>query len=279
MRDSGRGLLFLAAVMSLTFSLAHRVSPAQSNFDAEAREPQPAQPAGKRVEFGNRASELMGKKVYCVRGEKLGWVSDLVIDTYSGGLKYVIISGGGFAGIGSHRRAVPTGALSLATVWRDTACLNVTPERWRSAPKLGRHALATLGDPAQAQQIYQYYHQAWPPSAEPAANASSPESWRSERESAPKEINPGEKGSLQFASDLIGERVENRERRVIGRILDLLVELKSPNPTFAILKPASFLTKNEKLPADQLFLIPVNDIKSSDGHGRIALDVTPAQFQ
>src|SRR4051812_6722947 len=112
MRKLGRGLLFLTAVMGLTLGLASKVSQTQNNFGTEGQEPEVRQ----AVEFGHRASEVMGKIVYCARGEKLGWVSDLVIDSRTSALKYVVVSSGGFAGIGRQRRAVPPSALSLATI-------------------------------------------------------------------------------------------------------------------------------------------------------------------
>jgi hyperosmotically inducible protein len=275
MRNLGGGLL-AAALISLALGLANRVSPAQSDPGAGGRKPQPSRAEDQREELGSRASDLMGKKVYCIRGEKLGRVSDLVIDTYTGGLTYVLISSGGVAGIGAHRRAVPPGALSLATVRRDAVSLNVTPEHWRAVPTLDRELMAKLGDPAQAGRIYQYFPQARRPAAgqEATLGTSRPAGERDRTG-----VHGAPTGSLRFASDLIGKRVENQQGRVAGRIVDLLVELKKPKRALAIFEPAGFLIKREKLSPDHLFLVGVNDLKASGGRGRIALEVAPAGFR
>lgn len=53
------------------------------------------------------ASILKGARVHNVAGEGLGKVDDLVLDLHSGRITYVVISLGGFFGIGDKLYAVP----------------------------------------------------------------------------------------------------------------------------------------------------------------------------
>jgi predicted regulator of Ras-like GTPase activity (Roadblock/LC7/MglB family) len=58
-----------------------------------------------------KASEVIGMTVNSLQNEKLGKVSDLAVDVESGRIVLVIISTGGFLGMGDTLTAVPPGAL------------------------------------------------------------------------------------------------------------------------------------------------------------------------
>src|ERR1035438_6842186 len=58
-----------------------------------------------------KASDLIGMEVKNNQNEKLGKVNDLALDVESGRIVYVILSTGGFIGIGDTLHAVPPGAL------------------------------------------------------------------------------------------------------------------------------------------------------------------------
>src|SRR5690348_17270259 len=118
MMNWGRGFAVLAWI-GLAFVLSNNISSANSKPDTANNPVPPRKQAGApAVDTSSRAGDLIGKRVESVRGETLGVVTDLVIDTRSGRLEYVIIASGGFAGIGRQQKPVPPGALSAATVKR-----------------------------------------------------------------------------------------------------------------------------------------------------------------
>ena len=65
-----------------------------------------------RLNGAAKASELIGMTVNNYQEEKLGKVSDLAIDVESGRIVQVILSTGGFIGIGDTLTAVPPGGLA-----------------------------------------------------------------------------------------------------------------------------------------------------------------------
>ena len=81
-----------------------------------------------------KASDLIGTEVKNNQNEKLGKVDDLVVDVESGLIVYVILSTGGFIGIGDTLHAVPPGALHH-DVASKTLQLDADKEKLSAAPK------------------------------------------------------------------------------------------------------------------------------------------------
>jgi sporulation protein YlmC with PRC-barrel domain len=219
-----------------------------------------------------KESELKGKTVESKNGEKLGSVHDLVIDSQSGRLDFVIISTGGLAGLGAQLKVAPPAALSLATAKKNIVSLDVGPDEWKGAPSVTKDQIANLGNPSQAQQIYQYYHQTWPAiGAQAKALAQT---------LSPTGRNPSQAGQqVSLASNLIGKRVVNSQNQDMGKISDLLVDFTNPKTTFAILKPGALITESNKEAGKELFAVPVNAFKMSPESNKAILDVDPGQFQ
>ncbi|MDB6016018.1 MAG: antigen [Pedosphaera sp.] len=251
--------VILATLMS---SLPEPRSLAQNLNPDNRLSHQPQQQTLTQDSPGVQASALLGKRVESTAGNKLGSVSDLIIDIRSGRVAYVIISSGGFIGIGRQQKVVPPGAMSLATTKRNTVSLDVTLDRWKSAPIFNRATMARLGNPAPARQIYQYYQQS-APIAETQSSTSPPD----------------RRNHLELASRLRGKAVVDRQGHEIGTISDLLVDLGSPKGAFAILKPGPFITVSNKQAMDQLFAVPINYLNPDGQSDRAILESTPTQFQ
>ena len=79
------------------------------------------------------SATLDGNKVLTTDGETAGKVKDIMLDVRSGRIAYVVMSSGGFLGIGDKLFAIPWSALTLDT---DRACfvLNVDVQRIKDAP-------------------------------------------------------------------------------------------------------------------------------------------------
>ena len=61
------------------------------------------------------SDKVEGTTVYNNAGEKLGSIDDLMIDKYSGQVRYAVLEFGGFLGMGSDRYPIPWKMLKYAT--------------------------------------------------------------------------------------------------------------------------------------------------------------------
>jgi sporulation protein YlmC with PRC-barrel domain len=77
---------------------------------ASPRQP-PSQARSERLNGAARATDIIGMTVYNYQNERLGKVEDLAVDVESGRIVQVILSTGGFLGMGNTFTAVPPGAL------------------------------------------------------------------------------------------------------------------------------------------------------------------------
>src|ERR1017187_6880347 len=68
-------------------------------------------PSANRLNSAAKASDIIGMTVKNLQDEKLGKVEDLALDVQSGRIVQVILSSGGFLGVGNTLMAVPPGAL------------------------------------------------------------------------------------------------------------------------------------------------------------------------
>ncbi|HEX2151444.1 MAG TPA: PRC-barrel domain-containing protein, partial [Stellaceae bacterium] len=98
--------LFGAALISVP-ATAQTTRPADQAPAATQRAPEAKAPALYEMKAGNwRATKLDGVDVYNPNNEKIGDVSELIIDR-NGKIEAVVIGVGGFLGMGEHQVAVP----------------------------------------------------------------------------------------------------------------------------------------------------------------------------
>lgn len=271
----GKGFMIPLAAIIMALSLPARVSIAQNQNNANPTGKQQNSPSGQTQNSTMRAhrvraSKLMGYKVESQSGESLGTVKDLAIDTRSGRFEFVLISTGGFAGLGAELKAVPPTALSPATAKEKTLALNITPDRWKIAPNFNKEQIANVGNPVQMRLIYRYYGQTWPALAlAPGASPPMPPTGRE----------TGNTEKLRLASDLIDKSVANQQGQDMGRITDVIVSFHNPNMTFALLKPGSFITSKSESTKNELFAVPVSAFIASATDKKLLLDINPGEFQ
>lgn len=70
---------------------------------------------GMKTKGLQRADQLMNSMVYNAQGEKIGDVKDIVLETSQNRVEYVVLSFGGFMGIGNDLHAIPMYAFDLST--------------------------------------------------------------------------------------------------------------------------------------------------------------------
>ncbi|HZQ46910.1 MAG TPA: PRC-barrel domain-containing protein [Verrucomicrobiae bacterium] len=275
MKNYGDFMLHFAAIivtlgLSAGLSMAHNQdSSAPGNGQKNSASSQSRQRAPTATQ-AIKAGKLLGYTVESQTGEKLGKVKDLAIDSQSGQLDFVLVATGGVAGIGSQWKAVPPAALSPATALQKTLALDITPDRWKTAPSFSKDQIANMGGQLQMAQIYKYYGQTWSAVAQAA---------RSGATLAPTGRETGKTAKLQLASELIGKHVVNEQNKDVGKIDDVLVNLKNPGTTFALLKPGSFITSADQAAKSGIFAVPVNAFIASAKDKNLILDVNPGEFQ
>lgn len=93
------------------------------------------------------ADTLEGDTVVNQSGDKLGEITDIMIDVPSGRVAYAVLSCGGFMGIGDKLFAIPWGALTLDATQKQFV-LNIAKDHWPS-----------MADSTWANQVHDYYGQ------------------------------------------------------------------------------------------------------------------------
>jgi sporulation protein YlmC with PRC-barrel domain len=195
-------------------------------------------------------------KVQNVDGEKIGAVSDLVIDLRSGVPEYVIVRSSGFV-VGRRRSViVPMSAIALKTAKAGIAAVDMSKRKWRFAPEFVRKDLAWIGQPEKARQIAQFYGGAENVpivlSKAEAQSASLSSTGRADQTS-----HPNQHGNYHLASELIGTVVVARQQREVGAISDLLVDAAETKPTFAIVSADGVSAEGARVAVPLKMLRPV----------------------
>lgn len=102
------------------------------------------------------ASTLDGDKILSTDGEEVGKVKEIMLDVQGGRIAYVVMSCGGFLGIGDKLLAIPWNALTLDTT-RKCFLVSLSSERIKNAPGFDKQHWPSMADATWATSIHQYY--------------------------------------------------------------------------------------------------------------------------
>ena len=103
-----------------------------------------------------KATKLIGMSVKNLQDEKLGKVENILVDMASGRIVALVISSGGFLGMGDELSAVPPTALRFTTD-RDNLQLDASKEMLSSAPHFKADQWPDFDQPSYAGGIYRAY--------------------------------------------------------------------------------------------------------------------------
>lgn len=152
-------LISASASSILAFSTLAQDTPIpKTDGPSYTRERAPHAQRADRLNGAAKASDLIGMEVKNYQDEKLGKVEDLAVDVESGRVVQVILSSGGFIGIGDTLTAVPPGALHH-DVAQKVLHLDASKEKLQNAPKLDKSNWAESTDSAQLSTVYRHYGQ------------------------------------------------------------------------------------------------------------------------
>ncbi len=226
---------YLALVPAL--ALAFATSSAYAAGEADKRAATGTQPtvATKSASTGvqqMRASELIGKNVSNSKGERLGEIKDLVVDTTNGNVQYAVIGMGGFLGVGDKLYAYPLERFERTTE-RGKLLLNVDKNKMKSAPGFDDKSWPDFGTAAYRGQVDAFY------GTKSAATA-----------------------RYARASQILKGDVKDRSNNDIGDIEDMVVSLPNGHVSYVVLEFDRAWNPNNKLVA-----MPIKALKSEDGDG------------
>ncbi|WP_162913328.1 PRC-barrel domain-containing protein [Rhodospirillaceae bacterium SYSU D60014] len=103
------------------------------------------------------ASELVGRTVRDLDGERAGEVEYLMIDALAGDVSYVILGAGRGLDIGADYVAVPWSAVVVRPEDERRLALDVSRDRLMQAPRLSENELAELTNPALLAHVTNFY--------------------------------------------------------------------------------------------------------------------------
>jgi sporulation protein YlmC with PRC-barrel domain len=124
------------------------------NDNANARG---ANSSGSSLGYVQKASKLMGTSVKNLQNETLGKVENFTVDLAAGRVVAVIISSGGFLGMGDELSAIPPSALKF-NAENDTLQLDATKESLASSPHFKANEWPDLSQPSYVGGVYRAYN-------------------------------------------------------------------------------------------------------------------------
>lgn len=107
-----------------------------------------------------RASKVLDQHVYTTSDEKVGDVEELGIDPRNARIGYVVVSTGGFLGIGDKLHAIPWEAVKSrpgAEKDGDKLVVDLTKERLTKAPEFKKDDWARMSQVGYMNELYAYY--------------------------------------------------------------------------------------------------------------------------
>ena len=215
----------------------------------------------------HKANDMIGSSVQTKAGEKLGTVRDFAFQLPSGDLAYVIVASGGILGLGAEYHAVPPKAFSHEAQNPKVLALDTTKEKWEGAPKFKKDQLTNLN--AHREQLDKYFEASDEKKAEVKIGDA-----KAEIKVKTPDIRAGVKkegDALQLASDVIGKSVVTKSSEDIGKVSDLLVDMRAPSIAFAIVSTGTLLK-----PADTKYAVATKNLTVGTEKGKVVLNADRA---
>lgn len=204
--------------------------------------------------------EIAGMEVENVDGEKLGTISDLVLELQSGQPEYVIVKSGGLI-VGRRRTIVPVWAMAMKTAKVGIAALDISRQRWMHAPEFTRSDLKLLGQAAKGREVDRFYERAQELVREGR------QVLKPTGRGASQKKGITEQATYRLAHDLMDDELVGRQNVERGKISDLLMDLADRRPAYAIATGT-----------DARFAVPLSLLRPLAGH-RVEISADRRDFE
>jgi sporulation protein YlmC with PRC-barrel domain len=220
----------------------------------------------------HKANDMIGSSVQTKSGEKLGTIRDFAFALPSGDLSYVIVASGGILGLGAEYHAVPPKALSHETQNPKVLTLDTTKEKWEAAPKFKKDQLPNLN--AHREQLDKYFEGSNDAKAEVKIGDA-----KAEVKVRTPDIRSGgsadmKAGALHLATDVIGKPVVAKNNDDVGKVSDLLVDMRAPSIAFAIISTGTLLK-----PTDTRYAIATKNLSLASEKSKVVLNADRATLE
>lgn len=243
-----------------------------------------------------RASKLHGMQVTSFRGEDLGTLEHLAVDTSRDQVVYGIISSGGILDIGDHDTAIPFQLLKgcadsnrlIAMVDKDT---------FKSARNMTDKRITNLSDRNWAEKVANHYDVKpyWQTSRREASQCPWPGSQREQsremrqeqrdqmnqrqnRQAMMRDRDFGKTGEVIVHDEIIGSTVKSQQDKELGELTDLVVDVQNGQIGYAVVSYGGTLGIGEKLtavPMEQLSFQP----QGPDSHPNVLAQFSEQQLK
>jgi sporulation protein YlmC with PRC-barrel domain len=241
-----------------------------------------------RLNDAAKASDIIGMTVKNYQDEKLGKVEDLAVDVESGRIVQVILSTGGFIGLGDTLTAVPPGALHH-DVAQKVLHLDADKEKMKGAPKFEMSKWAEYSDSNHLAAIYGHYgeepafrfihsgdairdgHRNTEVAPNTVSTRKADGTWDKDRISRESQsmIPVSRLSQVQKASKLIGTPVKNLQEEKLGKVENILVDLPSGRVVAVIVSSGGFLGMGDELSA-----VPPTALRFTTDRDTLQLDTS-----
>ena len=220
----------------------------------------------------HKANDMIGASVQTRSGEKLGTVRDFAFALPSGELAYVIVASGGILGLGAEYHAVPPKAFSHETQNPKVLTLDTTKDKWDAAPKFKKDQLPNLN--AHREQLDKYFEGSNDAKAEVKIGDA-----KAEVKVKTPDIRAGGSESmkgatLHLATDVIGKPVVAKNNDDVGKVSDLLVDMRAPSIAFAIISTGTLLK-----PTDTRYAIATKNLSLASEKSKVVLNADRATLE
>jgi hyperosmotically inducible protein len=278
-------ILFTATAASLlTFTVLAQDNTIKSDRPVYSRD-RLTQPQANRLHSAAKASDVIGMTVKNYQDEKLGTVEDVALDVESGRIVQVILSTGGFLGVGDRLSAVPPGALHH-DVTNKVLHLDANKEKLKSAPEFKTEKWAEHGNAEHLSAVYTYYGQepafkfihkgdAIEGGANTTATRNADGTWNKNRLTGERQwmIPAARLGQIQKATKIVGLPVKNLQDEKLGTVDNLLLDVQSGRILAVIVSSGGFIGIGEELSA-----VPPTALTFNNGNDTLQLDTTKAML-
>ncbi len=108
-----------------------------------------------------RASKLLDQNLVTTSNDKIGDIEELALDPQNARVSYVVVSSGGFLGMGDKMHAIPWAAVRASPGTGKDApenlVVDVTKERLQKSPEFKKDEWARMSEPMWMNELYTYY--------------------------------------------------------------------------------------------------------------------------
>lgn len=184
-----------------------------------------------------RSTQLLGRNIENPEGKSVGEISDLVIDTQRGNIRYAAVTYGGLLGIGNKMFAVPFAAFESRQDPDDQdeyiLVLDVTQQQLEGDRGFDEDHWPNFADPKFTANIDRRYK----------VRQQRDETRTDRRDARDKKV----AAATIRASELHGLNIQNREGKSVGEIQDLVVNANDGRVKYVAVTYGGFLGLGDKM--------------------------------